>query len=105
MANQRYEISNADWDLLSDLFNSPRHTGHPRAADRLMLNGVCWVLSAVAAWRDMPERCGPWSTVHQRFRDWRNQGTFNKLLKRMYVKLYEDGLIELDTWCGAYGLG
>ncbi|MNJ34416.1 hypothetical protein D3C77_291280 [compost metagenome] len=36
-----------------------------------MLNGVLWVLCSGAAWRDMPERFGPWSTVYQRFRDWR----------------------------------
>lgn len=99
MPKQRYEISDADWELVSDLFNSPRRTGRPRVDDRLMLNGVFWVLCSGAAWRDMPERYGPWSTVYQRFRDWRNQGTFTKMLKRMHVKLNEHGLIDLDTWC------
>ncbi|AZF16326.1 Mobile element protein [Pseudomonas sp. R3-18-08] len=42
-----------------------------------MLNGILRDLSSSAAWRDMPERFGTWSTVYQRFRDWRNQGTFD----------------------------
>lgn len=99
MPKQRYEISDADWELVADLFNTPRRTGRPRTDDRLMLNGVFWVLCSGATWRDMPERYGPWSTVYQRFRDRRNQGTFNKMLKRMHVKLNEQGLIDLDTWC------
>ena len=64
-----------------------------------MLNGVLWVLCSGATWRDMPERFGPWSTVYQRFRDWRNQGTFNKMLKRLHLKLNAQGQIDLTTWC------
>lgn len=99
MPKQRYEISDAESELVSDPFNSPRRTGRPQVDDRLMFNGVFWVLCSGAAWRDMPDRYGPWSTVYQRFRDWRNQGTFNKMLKRMHVKLNAQGLIDLETWC------
>lgn len=52
----------------------------------------------LAAWRDMPERFGPWSTVYQRFRDWHNQGRFDVMLKRLHIKLNEQGLIDLETW-------
>ncbi|WP_423815501.1 IS5 family transposase [Pseudomonas putida] len=50
-----------------------------------------------AAWRDLPERFGPWSTMYQRYRGWRNQGTFDQLLKRLYLSLNEQGLIDLQT--------
>lgn len=55
-----------------------------------MLDGVLWVLCSGAAWRDMPERFGPWSTVYQRFRDWRNNGAFDRMLKRLHLKLKEN---------------
>lgn len=87
MPKQRHEISDADWELVADLSNTPRRTGRPRADDRLILDGVFWVLCSGTTWRDMPERYGPWSTVYQRFRDWRNQGTFNKMLKRSHGML------------------
>lgn len=96
---KRYELSDADWEIVADLLTVHRRTGRPRADDRLMLNGVLWGLCSGAAWRDMPEQFGPWSTVYQRFRDWRNQGTFKKMLKRLRVKLNAQGLIDLDTWC------
>jgi len=51
-----------------------------------------------AAWRDMPDRFGPWSTVYQRFRGWRKQGTFDQMLKRLHLRLNEQGLIDLQTW-------
>lgn len=63
-----------------------------------MLDGVLWVLCSGAAWRDLPDRFGPWSTVYQRFRCWRNQGTFDQMLKRLHLRLNEQGLIDLQTW-------
>ncbi|NWB89453.1 IS5 family transposase [Pseudomonas gingeri] len=95
---KRYELPDEYWELVADLFIEPRRGGRPRADDRLMLNGILWVLCSGAAWRDMPERFGPWSTVYQRFRDWRNRGTFDQMLKRLHIKLNEQGLIDLDTW-------
>ena len=36
-----------------------------------MINAILWKLRIGAPWRDLPERYGPWSTVHSRFRRWR----------------------------------
>lgn len=58
----------------------------------------CWVLCSGAAWRDIPERFGPWSTVYQRFRHWRDGGTFALFLERLHLQLKQKGLINLDTW-------
>ena len=60
---KRYELSEEAWDVVSDLFIETHGRGRPRLSDRLMLDGVLWVLCSGAAWRDMPERFGPWSTV------------------------------------------
>ncbi len=54
-----YEISDEAWDLVSDLFTEIRRRGRPRVSDRLMPDGVLWVLCSGAAWRDMPVRFGP----------------------------------------------
>ena len=95
---KRYELPDESWELIADLFIETRCVGRPRADDRLMLNGVLWVLCSGAAWRDMPERFGPWSTVYHRFREWRNRGVFAQMLKRLHIRLNEKGLIDLDTW-------
>lgn len=95
---KRYKLSDSFWKMIEDLITQDQKTGRPRHDDRLMLNGILWVLCSGAAWRDMPERFGPWSTVYQRFRDWRNRGTFDQMLKRLHIRLNEQGLIDLDTW-------
>lgn len=50
------------------------------------------------SWRDLPERFVPWSTVYQRFRDWRDDGTFERVLERLHIRPNREGLIDLDTW-------
>lgn len=97
--SKRYELSDAKWKMVADLFNAHWRTGRPTVDDRPMLNGVLWLLCSGATWRDMPERFRPWSTVYQRFRDWRNQGAFNKMLRWLLLKLNSQGLIDLNTWC------
>lgn len=52
------------------------------------------MLCSGAAWRDLPERFGLWSTAYQRFRDW-HDGTFEQILKQLHVRLNQESLIDL----------
>ena len=69
---RRYELSDTQWDQIEDLFpTSPHSRGRPRREDRLLLNAIFWILCSGAAWRDLPERYGPWQTAYDRFRQWK----------------------------------
>ncbi len=46
-----------------------------------MLNGIVWKCRTGTAWRDVPERYGPWATLHTRFRRWALDGTFERVLQ------------------------
>lgn len=94
----RYELSDQRWQMIEDIVSPPQTMGRPRRDDRQMLNGVLWILCSGAQWRDLPERYGPWKTVYQRFRQWRDDGTFDRILTRLHLCLREDGLMDLDTW-------
>ena len=76
----RYEISDNGWALIEDIVSPPQRTGRPRRDDRQVLNGIFWILCSGAKWRDLPERYGPWKTVYDRFRQWRDDGTFEAIL-------------------------
>lgn len=82
----------------ADLVSPEQKMARPRSDDRLMLNGIFWILCSGAAWRDLPERFGPWATVYQRFRDWRDDCTFDQLLERLHIRLNQEGLTDMDTW-------
>lgn len=95
---RRYELPDAGWELIRDLVSSEQKMGRPRSDDRLVLNGIFWILCSGVAWRDLPERFGSWSAVYQQFRDWRDDGAFNRVLERLRVRLNREGLIDLDAW-------
>ena len=38
--SKQYELSDAEWEIVADLFTAHRRTSPPRVEDRLMLNGV-----------------------------------------------------------------
>jgi transposase len=94
---RRYELTDDQWEVIADLF--PDQTmGRPRRSDRTVLNGILWILCSGAAWRDLPERYGPWKTVYHRFRQWEASGLFDRILERLHVELDERGLIDYATW-------
>ena len=57
-----------------------------------------WKLCSGAAWRDLPERYGPWETVYSRFRRWTKAGLFAEILKALRLRLAADGNLDYSTW-------
>lgn len=93
----RYELRDEQWELLKDLFPKQRRGG--RWLDhRTMLNGMLWILRSGAPWRDLPERYGKWQSVNHRFNRWRRDGTFDRVLKALQIRLDKQGKIDWDLW-------
>ena len=64
--------------------------GRPRKDSRDMLNGIFWIARRGVAWRDLPERYGPWQTVYKRFVEWQKSG----LIEKIFHELGEDADLE-----------
>jgi transposase len=81
MTVRRHELSDAEWERLAPLLppEQPK-VGRPNKAHRSVVNGILWKLRTGAPWRDLPERYGPWATVHTRFRRWRLAGVWDRVL-------------------------
>lgn len=94
---RRYELTDEQWALIADLFPEQRF-GRPRNDDRQVLDGILWVLCSGAAWRDLPERYGCFKSVNHRFNRWKRDGTFDRILERLHMRLDERGLIDYATW-------
>jgi len=80
----RHDISDETWAILEPLLPGQRGQWGGIAKDnRLFINAVFWILRTGAPWRDLPPSYGKWGTVHQRFRRWRNNGTWEKILEAL----------------------
>ena len=97
---RRHELTDEQWALIEDLF--PKNgggPGRPWRDHRTMVNGMLWILSTGAPWRDLPGRFGPWQTVYDRFNRYGEDGTLDEILRRLQMKLDENGLIDWELFC------
>ena len=98
---RRHELTNEQWEKLRDLLPPERkaHGGRPAKDNRLMVHAMLYWLNTGIAWRDLPERFGPWQSVYTRFRTWEKQGVWQKvfdgLVKQSLVD--ETTLLMLDS--------
>ncbi len=66
-------LNDWQWEIIQPLLPPLCGFGRPRANDRLVLEGILWVLRSGARWRDLPERDPSASTCWRRLRDWEEE--------------------------------
>jgi transposase len=89
---RRHEPTDAQWASIEPHLPPPGR-GRAWADHRRVVGGVCFRAATGTQWRDPPERFGPWQTVSERFRRWRDDGTWLRLLRVLQGTAGELGLI------------
>jgi transposase len=93
--NRRYEITDEEWERLRPLLPPmTRQRGGRWRDHRQVLNGILFRTRAGIAWRDLPERYGPWETAYKRFARWERDGTWARIQASLRVQA--DGVGGLD---------
>jgi len=99
---RRYELSQRQWERIAPLLPHPTHQdgrGHPWNPHRPLVNAILWICHTGAPWRDLPERYGPWQTAYDRFRRWRQDGTWARLVTHLLDHLERHGQLGRRLWC------
>jgi transposase len=92
---RRHELTDEQWEKIRGLLPASGVKGRPRVDDRRVINGMLFKAKTGIAWRDLPERYGPWKTVYNRFWRWSRNGTLTLLVRR--VKVISEAVSELDA--------
>ena len=78
------DLTDAEWALVSDLFDSEGRRGAPpRYERRAVLNACCYVVRTGCAWRLLPKSFAPWEAVYMSFKRWAAAGTFELMHDRL----------------------
>lgn len=102
----RHGMTDAEWELISDIFPEPASTGRPPRDPRELVDAIFWIVRTGAPWRDIPEEYGPWKTVYNHFDRWNSDGTLDNVRKRLLAWfiatkcLSGPNLAKLPMFCG-----
>ena len=95
----RHRLTDAQWDLISDLFPPAAKTGRPPTDRRTVVDAILWIMRTGAPWRDLPEdEYVPWETVYGLFNTWNGNGTLDKILRRLQVRVIDSGELDDELW-------
>jgi transposase len=83
----RHELSEAEWARIAPLLPPQQTRGTYYRDHRTVLNGMLYRHATRCQWRDLPDRYGPWSTVHSRFRRWTRGGLWDRILAALQREL------------------
>jgi transposase len=81
------DLTDAQWTRLEPLLKKPRGQRHaggrPRKYElRQVVDALLYVVKTGCQWRQLPVDFPPWKSVHQQFRAWRDEGTWERIGQR-----------------------
>ena len=75
------ELSDGEWEVIKLLLPPRSRVGRPRSDDRIVLNGILYVLVTGCRWMDMPTRYGSYKTAWSRLKRWQDEGVWDGILR------------------------
>lgn len=95
----RYDLTDEQYALIEPyLPTNSGKPGHPWHPHRPIINGIFWRLRAGTPWADIPARYGPAKTIYDRYTWWRRDGTWERILRALQLKLDATGQIDWEQW-------
>ncbi|MFF5924210.1 IS5 family transposase [Streptomyces flavochromogenes] len=92
----RGDLTDAQWERLEPLLPVSNGRCGRWRDHRQVVNGVLYRIRTGVQWRDLPDRYGPWKTVHERHRRGSADGTWELLLQRIQAEADAAGDIDWD---------
>jgi transposase len=77
------EISDFEWEVIRPFLPPRSRVGRPRADDRMVLNGILYVLTTGCRWCDMPAEYGSYKTAWRRLKKWEEMGVWESIFKAL----------------------
>ena len=91
----RRQLTDAEWELIEPYVSIGAFGPYPTRL-REQFEGVVWRFRTGAPWREMPAEFGAWTTVSNRFRQWRDGKVFEALLTGLIGEAGRRGQVDLS---------
>ncbi|RZB19556.1 transposase [Streptomyces sp. F001] len=91
----RVQLTDPEWEFIGLYLPIGEYGPYPERL-RQQFDGVIWRFKTGSQWREMPQEFGAWSTVHNRFRQWRDAGVFEALLEGVIAEAAKRSEVDLS---------
>jgi putative transposase len=82
------DMTEAEWRLLEPLVPLPKAGGRPaKHSRREIINAIFYVVRGGQSWRMLPHDFPKWKTVYHYFRQWRDDGTWDRINAALRTKV------------------
>jgi transposase len=89
-------ISDGGWEIIRPFLTPRFSVGWPRADDRMVLNGILYVLTTGCRWMDMPLEYGSYKTAWRRLKKWREMSIWDSIFRAL-ASIREHGMVSVDS--------
>lgn len=82
---RRYELTASEWNRIKEYLPPEQsgQKGRSRKDNRMVPNGMMWILRTERQRRELPESYGSWQSVYARFRKRQKDRSFEKILREL----------------------
>ena len=87
-------LTEKQWKEIGPLLPKLRSSGRPWKNNRLVIEGILWILRTGARWKDLPEKYPSPSTCWRRLKLWEEQGVWEKIWRTFIKRLDKRGQID-----------
>jgi transposase len=75
------DLTDEQWARIAPLLPPQKPViGRPMLDHRQIVGGMLWIAGTGASWRALPAEFGPWHTVYSRYRRWRSDGIWQRII-------------------------
>lgn len=93
MLPRRHALTDEQWKRLQKVLPKVRPGPKSAQGDRQFIDAVLYRAKTGVAWRDLPERFGPWKSVYNRFSNWAKRGLWERVFKALQLEVDPTGSI------------
>ena len=90
------ELSDFGWGVVRPFLPPRSRVGRPRADDRMVLNGILYVLTTGCRWMDMPLEYGSYKTAWRSLKRWQDEGVWDRIFRAL-ASIREHGIVSVDS--------
>jgi transposase len=80
-------LSDSEWEIIEPLLPKKKKTRPPKWSQRQILDGIFYQLKNGCNWGDFPKDLPPYSTVFWHYKQWRESGVIDEIMKVLHEQV------------------